>query len=192
MEKREWECGWGMNEKNYNVKQRVLLYIWPSSLWQLTLLQITVINSEHNTKNKYLKAMESEQNQANFGSEIKLGRRSYQEASFLFLKFCLRAFIEKHWVAKMHRNPISKSGVNNLGSKSAATTVFGKRVKSQNRESQRRPSSQILSMNSAQISIDTWSTLMWVIWSLSWTKLHTCHKNINTILRNKTIHSVCT
>lgn len=51
---------------------------------RLTLLQIT-INSEQNTKNKYLKAMENEQGRQILKDET-WKKAPYEKASFLFLK----------------------------------------------------------------------------------------------------------
>lgn len=49
------------------------------ALNRLSLLQITATNSEKKNIKKYLKALESEQNQANPREELKLGRRKHKE-----------------------------------------------------------------------------------------------------------------
>lgn len=57
---------------------------------RLTTLQITTVNSEQNTNNNHhhLKVLQSEHKLADFGEELKLGRRHQHGVSFL----CLR-----HW-----------------------------------------------------------------------------------------------
>lgn len=77
-------------KQTYKVKQKSSVSYMAGQVTcdRLILLQKTMINSEHNTKTKwYLKAVESEQKQTHVGSKMQLGRRSQQEATFLFLKF---------------------------------------------------------------------------------------------------------
>lgn len=45
---------------------------------RLTTLQITTVYSEQNIDNNHLKVLKSEQNLADFGEELKLGRRHQQ------------------------------------------------------------------------------------------------------------------
>lgn len=61
--KKGMEYGWRMNEKK--LRKKICFIYGQVACDRLTLPHITISNSEQNTKNKYLKAMESEQRQAN-------------------------------------------------------------------------------------------------------------------------------